>query len=191
MGNQQDMKYPFELGWLVGALESEGTIGIHKANKSGSYYKPIVKIFNTDMVFINRVCEYCALFEIGHYIHKSSSIQREKKYKPVYSVTIGGYLRLLKFLNLVQPYVRSKEKHVEVILQIINSRLAAPMTKGNRGREFSQKEMLLIDAMKELNRRGKDIQILRDYTPNSESGDDIVRPPAKSGEATEMIARLG
>lgn len=167
MDNQQEM-HMFELGWLVGALESEGTIGIHRANKSGSYYKPIVKIFNTDMIFIERTCEYCKVFEIGHYVHKSTSIQREKKYKPVYSVTVGGYMRLLKFLNLVRPYVRSKKEHVETILQIINSRLATPMTGQNRGREFSANEMILIEKMRMLNLRGKGMQILRDFTPNTE-----------------------
>lgn len=147
MDNQQATNSIFLLGYFVAALEGEGTIGCYKGDKLGRYYKPTLKINNTEYSFIEKCMEACEALEFPYHVHTS----HPKLHKPCYALTIEGYKRLDKVLPKLIPFMVSKKKQAEILLDIIKIRLAIPMTKGNSGREFGEKEKELVKQIQSLN----------------------------------------
>lgn len=173
--NQQGTR-DFMLGWVIGAIEGEGTIGIHRAGSNKFYYKPIVKIYNTEIRFIDRCHSYLMLLDIPHYIYKAIPRIKflNKKYRPLYSINILGFKRCKKALDILINYFVVKKEKAYLLHELCIERLKTPMTFQNQGRQYTDKERKLIEELKILNLRGKDSGLLNDYTQNARNGDDIV-----------------
>ena len=172
MDNQQETLDPFKLGWIVGVIEGEGTIGIHNGAGKGSAasYKPVIKIFNTDKDFIARCHEYLEEFGIPHYIYISNPkiVRLNKRYRELYQVTIAGFKRVKIATEILKPEMfSSKSEQLRILTELVNDRLSTPMTRQNFGRSYTDKQLSQIEAIKQLNQRGKGSSILNDYTQST------------------------
>jgi hypothetical protein len=167
MDNQQETK-SFMCGWLAAAIEGEGTIGIHNGAGKGHdlNYKPVIKVFNTAYPFIERTHKFLLAMDIPCHLRKFTPKNKslQKQYRTCYAIDIQGFKRCAKALPILLPFFCSKKLQAEILLKIINSRLATKMNFGNQERGYTEQELTWIAEMKELNRRGKDSRPLNDYT---------------------------
>ena len=169
MDNQQGRL--FRLGWFVGGLESEGCFTLSKScrNKRGYRYTPLVDIVNSEDRFIAFCSSVLKEYEIPHYIYKRrNTCGKILSKKGIVSIMVRGYQRVKKLLTLIEPYVQVKKEQANLLHQFIDYRLSVPMKQ-----PYGEYEDSVHLKMKELNRT------LRDYTPNTEIGDDIVRSHMK------------
>lgn len=160
MDNQQATQ-SFQLGYIAAAIDGEGTIGIHKGDQYGNY-KPCIKIFNTELKFINALSSMLKMQDIPHYIYISNPKRAKTIYKELYTIAITGYKRVKTALEKITPSLYSKRERAEILMEIIKSRLEIPMTHKNQLRQYSLKELALIEQMKTLNQRGKGMRVLND-----------------------------
>lgn len=180
MDNQQVTA--FELGWLVGAIDGEGCIGITRRNRKGTRLgftlKPHVQISNCDISFIRR-CED-ALTKMGipyHVSHYKSKNRRRESWQ----IAIAGLKRVNKILPEISSYLCDEKSEKAILVQeFITSRLAdwhaAPFTK---------RQLEIFTLVGGLNVKGREAPNLRDYTPSSRSSkyrfrdEDIVQTTTK------------
>jgi len=156
LDNQQVTQLPFKVGWLVGMIEAEGTVGIYpSANYKGKkQFKPALQISNTDLKIINRTSAILRELGIPFYItvfHPSKKL----RHKTSYLVKIGGYKRIEKFFQTISPKLFvGKKRQAEIVEEFIKSRL-----NRERGWQFSKwgysdYELNLVNEIKTLNQRG-------------------------------------
>lgn len=146
----------FELGWIIGAIDGEGTITMNKGNKSGTYFKPSIQVANTDEAFIIRMAECLDRLDIPYFIGSQFPSLRGIKYRKVWSLCIQGYKRVQRALTILRPELfATKSKQARLVSELVNRRLATPMTHRNQHREFSERELELLAQLRECNRRGK------------------------------------
>lgn len=165
----------FYLGWLIAAIEGEGTIGCHKSSASGTHYTPVIKVYNTDMRFIEQCARAFAALDIPIYISKS---QQRPPYRPCYSVTLGGWKRLSAHLPKLLPYFTAKRAQAEILTELVSIREKTPMTHKNQRREWGPVEKHLIRDLSELNRRGKTVgpsETTRETRNMTHCAEDIVQ----------------
>jgi len=172
MGNQQATiaSSQFKLGWLIGVIEGEGLVGLYRT-KSGAktyYYRPVIKIYNTELEFIARCHEYLEEMDIPHYIYEGRPRLRVtgKEYKTLYSLYIQGIKRCQKALAVFKPemFTGQKGRNLSLISEYIDERLSRPMTQRNQTREPSVTELKIVEQVRLNNLRGKGAGSLNDYT---------------------------
>lgn len=173
MGNQQatEASLQFKLGWLIGMIEGEGLVGLYatkSGNKRTTYYRPVIKIFNTEAELIARCHEYLTELGVPHHIYEGKPRLKStgKEYKTLYSLYIQGIKRCEKAISVIKPEYFSgvKGHNIRLIQQYIHSRLSVPMTRQNRDREPSKTELKIAEQVRLNNLRGKDARSLNDYT---------------------------
>lgn len=166
MDNQQVTD--LELGWLVGAIDGEGCVGITRRNRKecaktlGFTLKPHVQIANCDIEFINRCSNILKKLETPFHISHYSAKTRQRE---SWQIVIAGLKRVVKILPIINPHlVGEKKEKALLVYEFCTSRLsdwhAAPFTK---------RELDLYNQVALLNRKGHKSQDLRDYTRNSRS----------------------
>jgi hypothetical protein len=164
MDNQQATA--FDLGWLVGAIDGEGAIGITRRNRSnarmGFTLKPHVQLANTDRSFIERYCRI--LSDLGIPFHISFS-QGKGRRRDSWQVTVAGLKRVIRLLPLIAEHLCDDKREKALLVQeFCESRLsnwhAAPFTK---------REIEIYEKVAGLNVKGTRALSLRDYTPSSRS----------------------
>jgi len=158
MDNQQERPSDLEIGWLVGAIESEGCFSVlrHTYHKGNLYYNLLLIISNTNSKFIEKVARILKKAGVGHHIRWRSVEQlqayNKRAKRPQATVTIWGQKRLRPLLDLTSGLWGAKAGQVECIEQAI--KLGSP----RRGPEFEK----LWKACSDLNQG-----ILTDFTPKS------------------------
>lgn len=153
--------HSFQLGYIAGIIDGEGTIGIHISDKYGNY-KPVLKIFNTDLRLIEYVSSFMKLHDMPHYVYISNPKRAKTRYRPCYAIVVMGYKRMNKVLNKIIPIVYAKRKQAEFLMEIIKSRLSVPMNYQNQMRKFTLYELNLVKKIKKLNQRGRGMRVLND-----------------------------
>lgn len=166
MDNQQAT--PFELGWLVGAIDGEGCIGITRRNRKdhpttiGFTLKPHVQIANCDKSFVDRCTQILRKmnvpFHVSHYEGKNR--RREN-----WTVVIAGLKRVNTILPTIAPLLcEEKREKAFLVQEFIDSRLAdwhsAPFTK---------RQLEVFELVGKLNVKGTPAPSLRDYTRSNRS----------------------
>ncbi len=117
------------LSWLGGIIDGEGCIFAGFRNiQEDNNLTVRVTVYNTHPFIIRKVTEVLLENEIPFYI---SAPCGPKKSKPGVTVIIGGKGRVKKLLSIVIPYLYSKRKRAELVIQLIEYResLAAPGKK--------------------------------------------------------------
>lgn len=177
MDNQQETKFLFELGWLVGIIEGEGTLSIYPSAiyKGKKQYKPVFRICNTDYRIIERIIDFCKKLDIAIYI-KEEKPRIPKignyQYRPLYNIVISGYKRIKNFLEIVKPkYFVGKREQAALVYEFVISRLNSKPEMGwqSTNWHYSARELEIFNKIKKLNLRGKGKRILTDYTPNTDN----------------------
>jgi hypothetical protein len=141
----------FALGWIAAILEGEGTIGCYPSTDKrtqSKYYKPLIRIFNTDEKVIESTHKYLEILDIPHHIGKSKVTFKGKPCKPCYAVRIEGVKRCYTTLPKLIPALYAKKRQAELLLKICKIRLSKPMTRRNQSRKWIGKELGLIDKIR-------------------------------------------
>lgn len=167
----------FNLGWLVAAIEGEGSISLaYTRSKKYIQLLPRVNLVNTDKEFLEKAVSVCKELGIPCYV--------ENKTKNISTIVWSGMQRVEKLLKEITPHLLGKQKRAEAVLEFINYRLSMP-----RSTPYGKKEMDLFFSIREMNGKGRiskqDLMKAfysnpRDYTPNTVKGEDIVHSIGES-----------
>lgn len=183
MDNQQATA--FDMGWLIGAIDGEGSIGLSRCNRytkagSGFRLKPNISISNCDYSFIERCDRIMRPLRCGHYIcaHKGHGRRRDSWF-----ILVQGLKRVDKFLPFIAEHLcKEKREKARLLQEYVTSRLAdwhaAP---------FTPRQLEIYSLLAGLNTKGREAQSLRDYTrssrsskfPNGTRDEDIVQSATK------------
>jgi hypothetical protein len=134
----------FELGWLAGIIDGEGSITVIKR---GPTFVPTLKMSNTSKILVFKYCEILDKLDISYQCYGRQK-QGNRKYQ--WEVHIDGRPRVSKALFMVQDLLIAKKKQAEKTLEWIESRgidLRGP---------YTEQQMTLIADIRKLNGRGSE-----------------------------------
>jgi hypothetical protein len=137
----------FDLGWLIGAIDSDGSYVLakqyHHKNKV-LYFFPSIEISNDSKEFVAN-CERIIKeqFKVGVYIN---SRVRNQTGKIGYKVSLRGMKRLYKSLPIIATYEVAKKKQACLLLEYVTNRMTV-----NRGTPVSDRDVEIAVALRELN----------------------------------------
>jgi hypothetical protein len=134
----------FELGWLAGIVDGEGSITIVKRAKS---FVPQVKMSNTSKKLIDKYCEILDKLDISYQCYGKHK-EGNRKYQ--WDVSVDGRPRVLKFILLLQDLLVAKQKQAQKVLEWIESRgldLRGP---------YTEQQLQIINDIRKLNGRGRE-----------------------------------
>ena len=134
----------FELGWLAGIIDGEGSITVCKR---GPTYVPTIKMANTSKVLVEKYCEILDGLDISH---KCYGKQKNGNCKYQWEVCIDGRPRVHKALSIVQNLLIAKQKQATKVGEWIESRgldLRGP---------YTENQLNIIKNIRELNGRGRE-----------------------------------
>jgi hypothetical protein len=143
----------FKLGWLAAAIEYEGSVGIHvlknKSQLHGYSFHPYVSVYNTDKRLIQKVLEFA---DFGN-------INIERSNNPVHKDKVTFELRsrngVLRFLEMIEPYLISKKERAQLVMQFCRSRISVMKQKSFRNPRkgstpYSNEEIKLVKKVRKL-----------------------------------------
>ena len=146
-----DMRQPggnqlFDLGWLIGAIDSDGCYVLAKQYHHKSkvlYFFPSIEIANDSEDFIaNCVRIIKEQFKVGVYI----STKVRKNGKIGYKACLRGMKRLDKSLPTIAAIEVAKKKQADLLLEYVSNRMTV-----NRGTPVSDRDIEIAIALRELN----------------------------------------
>lgn len=161
MDNQQERSAAsFDLGWVVGIFEGEGSVSLAWA-RNGEQILPVISIANTDPNIIEACVQILNAHQVPTYVHWNQKVGKVK---------ITGAKRVLKFIELVEPAVKgNKQTQLHITQRWIQSRLGHEFVR----EPYTQFEWWLFKRLRDIHGKGraehidrKVAEILRDYTPN-------------------------
>ena len=147
-----DMRQPggnqlFDLGWLIGAINSDGSYVLSKQYHHKSkvlYFFPSIEIANDSEEFIaNCVRIIKEQFKVGAYI---STRIRKNTGKIGYKVSLRGMKRLHKALPVIATNEVAKKKQAKLLLEYVYNRMTV-----NIGTPVTDRDIEIAIALRELN----------------------------------------
>lgn len=147
-----DMRQPggnqlFDLGWLIGAINSDGSYVLSKQYHHKSkvlYFFPSIEITNDNEVFISNCSRIIKeLFKVGVYIDTK---HRKLGNKIGYRASLRGMKRLYNTLPIISKYEVSKKKQAELLLEYVNNRMTV-----NRGTPVTDRDIEIAIELRKLN----------------------------------------
>jgi len=152
-----DMRQPggnqlFDLGWLIGVINSDGSYVLSKQYhyRSGTlYFFPSIDISNdNEELAANCVRIIKEWFKVGAYILPKP----RKTGKMGYQISLRGVKRLHKSLPTIAKYEIAKKKQAELLLEYINNRMTV-----NRGTPVTDRDIAIAIELRKLNSSHNDI----------------------------------
>ncbi len=134
----------FELGWLAGIIDGEGSITICKR---GQTFVPTIKMANTSKVLVDKYCELLDKLDISYQCYGR---QKEGNRKYQWDVCIDSRPRVYKALSAIQDLLIAKQKQATKVVEWIESRgldLRGP---------YTEDQLNMIKNIRELNGRGRE-----------------------------------
>jgi len=137
----------FDLGWLVGVIDSDGSYILSKQYHHRSkvlYFFPSIEITNDSEDLISN-CNMVIkkLFKVGPYI----DIKKPRKNGKIgYKISLRGIKRLHKSLPIIAKHEISKKKQAELLLEYVSNRMTV-----NKGTPVSNRDIDIAIALRELN----------------------------------------
>ena len=122
----QQRRLELKLAWLGGIIDGEGMVTAIKRTerKRNQYgYIPRVSVVNTDLIIINEVVAICKELSLPHYVQ---SKEGKGLWKTKYEVLFNGFTRCKIVLEIIIPYLISKQKRAIALLELCNNRLNLP-----------------------------------------------------------------
>jgi len=136
----------FDLGWLIGAIDSDGCYILckqyHHKNKA-LYFFPSIEIANDSEEFIaNCVRIIKEQFNVGAYI--TTTVRKTGKIG--YKVSLRGIKRLSKSLPVLAAYGVAKKKQADLLLEYVSNRMTVA-----KGTPVSDRDIEIAIALRDLN----------------------------------------
>jgi len=113
-----------ELSWLGGIVDGEGCITVSRrmGNQTAS---PIVTIVNTEEKLLDKVQRLLQKCGIAYYVRvhrQSDQVKRVRPPKQKIEFVIAGHKRVPRFLDLIHPYLISKQPQAQLLMQFCAAR---------------------------------------------------------------------
>jgi hypothetical protein len=152
----------FELGWLAGIWDGEGSIGVSAQTRKGmrTAYRPFVSIGNSDPCIILRIVEDLDIIGCKYFIGmRSESPAPHFGNKPMYQIMLCRFSEIAILLKKLMPHLTGiKKAKASLMLTFVIKRIQKINTCGNSKRHYTDDE--IADAER--------IRNLRDFTQSSE-----------------------
>ena len=137
----------YELGWLAGVWDGEGSIMIQRYPKKKGYtYVSAISVANTSDVFAAKVIELLDKVDIRLGIHERTFKEHECR-KTLYQLKTVKQATCQKFCVLLLPYLVSKKAQAKLMMRFLSAR------KENHFQ--GEEEAELFKEVKSLNKFGK------------------------------------
>lgn len=150
MGNQQGKVSEIDIAWLAGFLDGEGCFDLQKAYAKGlkreGSWRPRIRVVNTDIPTLETVTRIMDGLQAGQ--HVGWRFPQNKRWATSWEVEVAGFQRGHRFLVQITPFLHTKKKQAEALLDFINLRADS----GNGHRPYSAKELELLTLLRS-NRR--------------------------------------
>lgn len=154
-----DMRQPggnqlFDLGWLIAAIEGEGSYILskqyHHKNKI-LYLFPSIEIANDNIDFIKN-CDRIIKeqFNVGAYI----STRVRNNGKVGYKISLRGVKRLNKALPTLCKYSVAKKEQADLLNEYVSNRLTV-----SRGMPVSNRDIEIAISLRKLNSSHDSIEV--------------------------------
>lgn len=147
--NQQPSLSDFDLGWLCGIIDGEGTIGLwSRGGNRKDNVKAGLRLASTDKNTIEKFCSILSSLGVTYYIttYKGNKLKNMRNH---WSVAIEGYKRILQILPVVKDHLVCKKEQAELVYDFAKRRF----NKWHRA-PYDEYELVLINIAKEMNRTG-------------------------------------
>lgn len=125
--------------WLSGFFDAEGCALITRYRKKNGTisYSPRISIKSTDFYSIELIIDFLLANDINCYVRTSSLVMR----KPIKSIEISRFTKILKFCNLILQYSITKKEELELLKSFCELRLE------NFGKPHTATENLIFDKI--------------------------------------------
>lgn len=168
--NQQQTVSDFEIGWLAGIIEGEGSIvlPIHKrvvgktekGRRQNLRVTPRIIITNTDKALIEKCVSILDRFGVGKWVRhtKPNNITHgkliNKSFKEITYIYIDGFKRMQKLLNVLAPHFGGEKKaRIDILLEFINRRMdTAERTERQQNFQYDKGDIELMLKFLKLTR---------------------------------------
>lgn len=139
-----------QLGYLAGAVDFDGHIGIYRIGlQSGIYWAVRVAVTNTHESTLRMLAEWVPFASVY-------GRDRSAAWKTVWDFRISSRLRVEAFLTAILPYLVRKRRQAGVALALCRLQ-ARSESKGYQGRQYKPElQAALRERMIELNRLGRE-----------------------------------
>lgn len=172
--NQQE-RQSIDLSWVAGIIEGEAYVGLSKHTVGYLQYVPRVQIINTDDLMLDNVGKILTKYGLSYY-KKRHFVDKRVKRKPCHDLVICGIKRVVKTLELLIPYMKTKKKkNAELVYKFCLERLNKP----NKFREYTEKEHNIYKELRRWVEKDSWIESPETIRPTL-IRDDIVRPLLKN-----------
>ena len=112
----------FDLGWLVGFLDGEGSFILRPIRKKQGYIRARecnIQATNTDRDTMERLARIAGGYSNGPYVWS-----KKVNHKPLYRWTLAKKIKVFDLLNLIKPYMsRRRQAQIELMLEYLRPRL--------------------------------------------------------------------
>lgn len=108
-----------EIGWIAGALDGEGTIGLARALRTDgkrSYYSPFLQVVNTDEAFTAK----------AHRLLGGTRRINGKERYPIHVVYVKSMTQVGRLLEMLLPHLTVKARRAGLLLQYVKIRHGKP-----------------------------------------------------------------
>lgn len=118
MDNQQAT--PEELGWIAGALDSEGHIRVQSyKQKQATRYRTEVNITNCCVAFLDKCIEILRKLGVNPYIR----VKDRSGKRPVYHLVLTKMSHIFRFLTAIISLLTTKKEQAKHLLGFVTRRL--------------------------------------------------------------------
>ena len=142
----------FDLGYLAGMIEGEGSISIQAQGK-GKYAPTVMVTSNTDKEVVKHVMEI--LDRAGFKAYMVTNQKGRGRRKPVEVVIIKGITYVYPFLKKIKPYIKGRKREIaSLVIKFCESRIPKAYLR-NKSRKYSKEELDIVERVRRLNMEAK------------------------------------
>ena len=159
MGNPQPKVQEWEIGWLAGMLDADGSIMINSHRKHGGkiYVEPHIAIYGTDVPTLNKLTNILERMELAHYADWNGNAHGFKKAtgqkRRLWRLKVVGLKRCDRFTRAFMGFLTTKQPQLELLVEFVNRRLSKSLP--GRGRalpDYDEREINIVNEIRILNR---------------------------------------
>lgn len=157
---ENEQATPAEIGYLAGLYDGEGCIAIQQQCKNGKRFNVCVnvKITNSDMNIIEAVQSILLKLGVNPLIRERGNPENPN-WKAWFEVYLTKRSHIKRVLEVVLPYLRGKRARAIVMLRFIDNHIDGDDA---------------FMSMKELNRKGKSSEAIRETPMSLTLDEDMV-----------------
>src|SRR5262245_55938230 len=153
MGDQLAKPSDFDLGWLAGFIDGEGSLNLHRQNHAKGYtgWRPWFTVGNTHPASLERLTTLFDQMGIAYYVSWDRHVKLRRDgiaRKPLWRVDVAGLKRMQRLLVVLISLLYTKKHQAELFLEFVNLRLSNPGWK----RGMSEAETALVPQLLSANR---------------------------------------